>query len=289
MFVIAGVTGNTGGVVAETLLSQGKPVRVVVRDAAKGEAWKTRGAEVAVAALDDAKALAAALRGASGAYLLLPPRPQAADVIAEQKATADAIAAAVAESGVAHVVLLSSIGAQHEDGTGPIKTLHYAERRLEKQTKAKLTFVRAAYFLENWAPVAGATKGGKLPTFLRPDHVIPMVATRDIGLVAAKALAEGPPAARVDVIELAGPKDLSADDIAKAFGRAVGRDVATEAGPIEAVVPAFTSFGMSTSSAQAFEEMYRGIANGKVAWQGNGARLVRGGVDAETLTAAFVR
>jgi hypothetical protein len=36
MFVVTGVTGNTGSVVASTLLAAGKPVRVVVRDAKKG-------------------------------------------------------------------------------------------------------------------------------------------------------------------------------------------------------------------------------------------------------------
>src|SRR5437016_5265158 len=72
MYVVAGVSGNTGKVVAETLLSQKKPVRVIVRDAAKGAAWKARGAEVAVAELDDVPALTKALAGAEGAYLLLP-------------------------------------------------------------------------------------------------------------------------------------------------------------------------------------------------------------------------
>ena len=46
---------------------------------------------------------------------------------------------------------------------------------LEARTEAKLTFIRAAYFLENWGAVAGATKGGKLPTFIRPDFAIPML------------------------------------------------------------------------------------------------------------------
>jgi uncharacterized protein YbjT (DUF2867 family) len=72
MFVVAGVTGNTGKVVAETLLAQKKPVRVLVRDEAKGAEWKRRGAEVVVAELDDAAALDRAFAGATGAYFLLP-------------------------------------------------------------------------------------------------------------------------------------------------------------------------------------------------------------------------
>jgi len=285
MFVVAGVTGNTGKIVADTLLAQGAKVRVIVRDAAKGEPWKARGAEVAIAELEDVAALTRALTGATGAYLLLPPKYGADDIVAAQKRTADAIVAAVAASNLAHVVLLSSVGAQHEDGTGPIKTLHYAEKALEEKTKAKLTFVRAAYFLENWAPVAAATKGGKLPTFLRPDQVIPMVATKDIGTTAAKALLDGPPRDRIDVVELAGPRDWSSADIARVFGK----DVIADAAPLDAVVPTFTSFGMSKDAAELFREMYAGILDGKVAFEKNGARLVRGSVDAASLLPAFAK
>lgn len=124
--------------------------------------------------------------------------------------------------------------------------------------------------------------------FIRPDFAIPMVATRDIGLVAARALADGPPSARIDIVELAGPREFSPVEIANAFAKVVGRDVEPEAAPFEAVVPAFTSFGLSKSVAEAFEEMYRGIANGQVDWQGAGARLVRGSVDAETLAKNLV-
>ncbi len=57
MYVVAGVTGQTGSAVAETLLGQGKAVRVIVRSAEKGETWRARGAEVAVASLEDANSL----------------------------------------------------------------------------------------------------------------------------------------------------------------------------------------------------------------------------------------
>ncbi|MBN9163459.1 MAG: NmrA family NAD(P)-binding protein [Myxococcales bacterium] len=288
MFVVAGVTGNTGSVVAETLLAAGKKVRVLVRDSAKGAPWQAKGAEVRVlASLDDEAALASALEGAEGAYLLSPPDVGAADFLAQRRATVDAIAAAIDRSNVAHVVFLSSIGGQHEGGTGPIRTVHYGEQRLAK-TKAKLTFVRAAYFLENWAAVAPATKGGKLPSFIRADQAIPMVGTRDIGAVAARALLEGPPASRIDIIELAGSRDLSPRDVAAIFGSLVGTQVEVQEAPTSAVVPTFTGFGISSSVAGLFEEMYEGIANGKVAWEGTNVRAVRGTVDPASVLRAFV-
>src|SRR5262249_26784267 len=73
MYVVAGVSGNGARVTADELVKRGKPVKVVVRDAKKGAAWSARGAEVAVASLDDAAALGKALRGASGFFTLVPP------------------------------------------------------------------------------------------------------------------------------------------------------------------------------------------------------------------------
>jgi uncharacterized protein YbjT (DUF2867 family) len=282
MYVIAGVSGNTGSIVANTLLDQGKEVRVLVRDAKKGEAWKARGAQVALASVDDEAALTAALQGATAAYLLSPPDMTSTDFLGERRATVETIARAVEASKVGHVVFLSSFGAQHAAGTGPIRTVHYAEARLAK-TPAKVTFVRAAYFVENWGSVLGAAAHGKLPTFLPPDLTIAMVGTRDIALVAAKALVEGPPSAKTEVLELAGPRDYSSRDIAAALAKILGKPVEVEAAPLEAVVPAFTSFGISANVAGLFQEMYDGIAKGLVAPEGRGARFVRGQVDAETV------
>ncbi|MEQ9447670.1 MAG: NAD(P)H-binding protein, partial [Rhodospirillaceae bacterium] len=83
MFVVSGATGNTGSIVAQTLIDQGQPVRVIVRSEAKGEPWEAKGAEVAVADLMDAGAVAKALDGATGAYFLLPPDLENEDFIGE--------------------------------------------------------------------------------------------------------------------------------------------------------------------------------------------------------------
>ncbi len=265
MYVVAGVTGRTGSVAAETLLAQGEPVRVIVREARQGESWKSKGAEVAVASLADARAVAQALKGARGAYLLVPPRYEAPDMLAAQRPLIDALAEAVRASAVPHVVLLSSVGAELSEGTGPVRTLHYAERTLGAASR-NITFLRAGYFFENFAAVLPAVQGGVLPTFLTPDRVAPMVASADIGRVAAELLLE--PATGTRVVELQSALAYSPERIAKELSERLGRPIATQHGPLEAVVPALTGLGFNAGVAGLFREMTAALNDGRMAFHG---------------------
>ncbi len=277
MFVIAGATGNTGSLITDILLAKGKNVRALVRDEKSRAALEKKGAEVAVVDLENEKALTAALAGAEAAYFLSPPDLGAADFLADRKRTFDTIGRAIDAAKLPHVVFLSSVGAQHEKGTGIIASLGNAERRLA-QTTAKTTFVRAAYFLENWAAVVPAAKAGVLPTFLRADHTIPMVAAKDIATTVANELLERVPG----IVELSGPRDYSSNDIAAVFAKLLGKPVAVQAAPLDAVVPTYTGFGMSPGVAELFRGMYEGIGDGTVDLErGPGTRQVRGTVTAE--------
>ena len=200
MFVIAGVTGHVGSVVARELLSHGAKIKVLVRDSAKGQEWSKKGAEVAVATLEDTKALTAALKGAKAFFTLLPPNYQASNFYAVQRKTADSIAAAVKESGVPHVVLLFLDRRGSPDGTGPIKGLHYLENAL-RATGTKLTAVRAGYFQENVGNAVGAAKGAGIYPNMTPsaDYPMPMIATHDIGLLVAHELLFASP--KSDVVD----------------------------------------------------------------------------------------
>jgi uncharacterized protein YbjT (DUF2867 family) len=279
MFVIAGVSGNTGKVVAETLLAQKQPVRVLVRDAAKGEPWKAKGAEVAVADLGDADALGRAFAGAKGAYVLAPPNMAVADFRAYQRATVDAIVKGVEKARVPHVVLLSSVGAQHASGTGPIAALHDAEKRLAALPGTKLTAIRAAYFMENLAGSLGMLAQGVLSTFFPADLPVPMVATADIGKLAASVLVEGTPQSQV--IELGSP--VTMNDVAAALGRIVGKPVTVQVGPVEAMVGALTGFGLPQQMAELYQEMTGAIIRGHVTFEGGGHRRVQGTTSVETV------
>jgi uncharacterized protein YbjT (DUF2867 family) len=287
MFIVLGVSGNTGSVVAQTLLEQKKPVRVVVRDAAKGEAWKQKGAAVAVADVTDEAALARAFQGATGVYALLPPDLKAVDTIARLRGIADVIAGAAKAAKVPHLVLLSSIAAQHETGTGPIKSAHYAEKVL-RAAGVTSTFVRAAYFMDNHLNVLPLIKTqGVLPVFADPSYPFAQVSTRDIGLTAAKALLEG--AKETQIIELSGPREYSINDVAQAFSTALGRPVNAVLAPLDQLVPTFISMGASESIALQMREMYEGMGVGKIAWEGGNARAVRGTVDLDTFVKSALR
>lgn len=268
MFVVAGVSGNTGSVVANTLLSQGRPVRALVRDAAKGAAWKAKGAEVVVADLHGPEeALARAFAGAEGAYVLFPPLMRD-DFLEVNTRAARTVVAALRASRVAHTVLLSSIGSQHAAGTGPIVTTHRAEAEI-RAAGLDATFVRAAYFMDNLAgSLAPAASDGVLPTFGDPAYPFPMIASDDIGRTAARALLA--PRKGQHVVNLSYPQACSFDDAAAAFGRALGRPVKTARVPDERIADTLVGYGFPRGNAAAMQEMVLAGAKGLLAFEPSG-------------------
>ncbi len=272
MFVVAGVTGHVGSVVAEKLVAGGQKVKVIVRDAAKGAAWSKKGAEVAVGTLEDQAFLTGVLRGARGFFTLLPPNYQATDFFATQRKTADSIAGAVKASGVPHVVMLSSIGADLPAGTGPIRGLHYLENAL-RETGVKLTALRAGTFQENVANmVEPARKMGIFPNFApSADYPMPQIATRDIGALAAESLVSPP--AKSEIVDLHGPAYANRQ-VAEKLGAALGKQLNVVDIPASGHVAALLQAGMSQSLAELFAEMYAGFASGKIVPKGD--RTVQG-------------
>jgi uncharacterized protein YbjT (DUF2867 family) len=126
-YVILGASGSTGSIIARTLLSKGKKVRVVGRDAQRLQYFVRQGAEEFTGDVSDAAALTKAFTGARAAYLLLPPITSREN----QERESDAIAQAVTESGLPYAVYLSSYGAHVPEGTGPVTGLHSSEPDLK--------------------------------------------------------------------------------------------------------------------------------------------------------------
>jgi uncharacterized protein YbjT (DUF2867 family) len=283
MYVVAGVTGRVGSVVAAKLLAAGAKTRVLVRDAEKGKSWSARGAEVAVGTLGDAKFLAGALKGAKGFFTLLPPDMSPPDIFANQKRRADAIAAAVAAAKTPHVVILSSVGADLEKGTGPIRGLHYLETVL-RETGTKLTAIRAAYFQENVGmSLEPATKMGIVPSFPPADAPMPMIATKDIGALAAECLLS--PAATSEAVDLLGPA-YTMRQVAEKLGRALGKELKVVEIPQAGWPDAMKQAGMPDHVAGPYLEMYGGFLSGAIRPKGD--RLVQGATTLDEVLATVV-
>jgi len=268
MFVVAGVTGQTGRAAAEKLLAEGRPVRALVRDRAKAAIWGSKGAELYEADLRDAGALRAALEGAEGAYLLAPPEVTHPEPLARYVEVAEAVRSAARASGLPKLVFLSSEGAHLPAGTGPIIGLHRAEEVL-KDAAERTIFLRATYFQENWQAVFGlAAAQGMLPTMLAEiDAKRPMVSTLDIGETAAELLTAADAPA---VVELVGPEPYSSRDVADAMAAALGRPVAPVQPPRDEWVSILVGAGVGEAYAKLIAEMYDAINSGHVRFSGRG-------------------
>jgi uncharacterized protein YbjT (DUF2867 family) len=268
MFVVAGASGKTGKVVAETLLARGGKIRVLVRDPVKGAEWRRRGAEVAMASFEDGPALAPAMEGAAGLYTLLPETLGGEDFHAHRRRMTEGLARAVTESGVPHVVFLSTIAAALPEGNGPAKDLHVAEKMLRAAAPV-VTVIRASYFQENvLAALPAARYEGIYPSFLPSAQIaFPTVATCDVGRLAARCLLEPPP--RSEVIDLVGPM-YSIAQLATKLGSALGKDLrVVDVPPAAQLDVLMTKGGLPRQLAEAFVEMFACVGSGRVTPQGD--------------------
>lgn len=273
MYFVAGLTGNTGAAAAETLLAGGHKVRALVRDARKAQGFANRGVELVEGHLDDAGALATALRGVRAAYLMVPPNVGADDPVGEYAASAAAYRKAARAAGLKRLVVLSSEAAQHNSGNGPIRGSHIVETVLAGAVDS-VTFLRASFFQENWQSVFGlAQTQGVMPTFFADlDKKRSMIATKDIGRVAAEMLLEekGP-----DVAELGSRELYSARDAADAMAKVLGRPVTPVQPPRDQWTGILQGAGLSPAMAHLIAEMNDGINSGRVSFAGEG-RQVKG-------------
>jgi uncharacterized protein YbjT (DUF2867 family) len=263
MYVVLGASGNTGHVVANTLLSNGKKVRVVGRNPDHLQFLAAKGAEIFVADVTDAQGLTKAFNNAESAYIMVPPNQTSHDFRSLQERVGDAIAKALQHAGVKNVVSLSSIGADKPSGTGPVVGLHTLEQKLNQIAGANLLHLRAGYFMENTLPQAAVIRMiGSTVGPLRPDLKVPMIETCDIGKAAAEALLllnfQGK-----QTRELQGQRDLDYTEATQIIGKAIGKpDLKYIQAPDDQVRSALIRSGMSDNVAGLILEMAGAMNSG---------------------------
>jgi NAD(P)H dehydrogenase (quinone) len=275
MYAIIGITGHVGGVIGNLLLEKKVPVRAVVRSKEKGEAWKLKGAELAIAELHDKHSLQQAFTGCEGVFIMTPTLFESEDPMAEHDRMLEALFSSIQGAQPKKVVFLSSVGAQHQIGTGAIKKLHDMEQVFAKLTMPSAS-IRAAWFMDNFQGVIGsACETGILPSFLDPTALsIPMVTTKDIGAVGAGLLTENWSGRRI--IELEGPCRYSAKDVAFVLSYLTKKNVVAVSIPEDEYGQTYRSFGLSPAAASLMAEMNRGFNAGYIGFEGKGCEHVEG-------------
>jgi uncharacterized protein YbjT (DUF2867 family) len=263
-YVILGASGNTGSLIADTLLSRRKKVRVVGRDRGRLQRFVGKGAEAFTGDVSDAVALTKAFRGAHVAYLMLPPITSRED----QERESDAIAKAVKESGLRYAVHLSSYGAHVPAGTGPVTGLHSSEQKLNAIDGLNVLHLRAAYFMENNLAAVSMIQGmGIFGHALLPDLKLPMIATRDVGDYAARHLLDLDFSGK-QTRELLGGRDLSMAEATRIIARGIGKpDLRYVQFSYDQMQQALEKMGMPPEKAAVYIEMFTAINTGLLAPQ----------------------
>jgi uncharacterized protein YbjT (DUF2867 family) len=256
-------TGNVGRQVAQRLLESGTPFTVLARDPARLDPAVRERSRVVVGDLTDPDAVTDALRGNHALFLAVPPFPASADWAADQRRVGAVVAGAMRANAVGRVVLLSSAGAQRDD-LYAVSRLGEIERTLAAAAP-HVASLRAGFFLENFlAAVPTIAADGAVYMTLPPDRRLAMVATRDIGDVAARLLLDREWQGH-QVHGVHGAADHSPAEVAAALARVLGRDVRYVQIPAEAMRQALLGAGMSAHVADEYPRLMDGL--GQVDYQ----------------------
>jgi len=266
MYAITGATGNTGSAIAAKLLARGEKVRVIGRNAGRLAGFVRKGAEACVVDVTEAAALAKAFTGAKAVYAMIPPNPAASDVSAYQEEVSDALLSAITQSGVGYAVVLSSVGADKPNKTGPVVGLHNLEQKLSSIAGLNALYIRAGYFMENTLAQIGVIRSfGLLGGPLRADLPLAMIATGDIGDRAAEELLRLSFTGK-QARELLGQRDLTYREVAPVIGKAIGKpNLSYSQFPPTLIKPALLQSGMSSSMADLILEMSEALNSGHMA------------------------
>lgn len=265
MYVIIGATGHTGKAAANQLLSLNKKVRAVGRNADHLKTIVAKGAEPFIAEVTDKNAINKAFAGAEAVYLMIPPDPSSPDYFKYSNQVIEAFGHAIEKNGVKFAVVLSSVGADKNERTGPILGLHNLEQRLNEIAGLNALYLRAAYFMENTLGQADAiAQMGYAAGPLQPDLTFPMIATRDIGDFAANALLQLNFNGK-KVQELHGQRDLSYAEVTAIIGKTIGKpDLKYQRLTSEQFRGALVQMGMSENAAKLLSEMTESIDSGYI-------------------------
>ena len=267
MYVITGATSRTGNRIARQLLQAGQPVRVIGRSAARLQALVEMGAQAAIAEPTDADALTLAFEGSHAAWIMLQPNyiADSTDFRGFQRDVTQALSIALDRTSVTHAVVLSSWGAGHASGNGPVAGLHDLEVMLAGHPGLNVLNLRAGYFMENTLSfVDTILADGVVASPFRSDLPLPLLTTDDIAGVAARRLLALDFSSQQS-LELHGAEHLTLQEMTRRIGVSIGRPQLAYRQIDEATfVASMKASGVSDNVAGLMREVVAGMNSGLI-------------------------
>lgn len=261
--VVLGATGKVGGKISELLLKEGHHVKLIARTADKLKKFSSMGAEVISADITNADAVTKAFKNADSAFVLLPPNFSATSYREFQRKVGNTTIEAIQQSGIKHIVNLSSCGAHIHEGNGIIAGLAEQEVKLNQVKDVNILHLRPAYFMDNSLLNISLIKTmGVNGTTADADHKIPMVATKDVAGIAAHYLVHQNFRGKA-VQPILGDRDYSFKELTSIIGHSIGQpDLQYVQFPIEQAKHAMMNQGVSADVADDIINMETSLKNG---------------------------
>ncbi|QRR00336.1 NmrA family NAD(P)-binding protein [Dyadobacter sandarakinus] len=268
MHIVLGASGQVGSAVVKKLIDKNVPVRAIVRSEEKVMNLLAMGAEVAVADARDLPSLQKAFQGGTSLFVLTPETGQELDVLGETSVILENYRHAWEGAGIDRLVGLSSIGAQHDHGTGNLLMSNLLEHAFDGMRVHK-TFIRPAYFFSNWLAFLPVIKeSGILPTYFPLDLAIPMVAPLEVATCIVNEMLLDVEKPRTKTVEVLGPGLYTSLDVAEAFSDALNTEVVPSRIPRELWSSSLAQIGFTPDAIRNFIEMTDAVIDGRAAAEG---------------------
>jgi len=259
--VLTGSLGNISKPLAEKLILQGHSVLVISSSTKRKKEIEDLGAIAAIGLLDDAEFLTRTFTEADAVYCMIPPNYSSPDVLEYYREIGKSYAAAIQESGVKRVLLLSSYGAHLDKGTGFIVGSHLTETIFEGIPDISLTFIRPTSFYYNFFEFIPMIKqAGFIGGVYGGEDQLAMVSPTDIATSIAEEINKLTDRKKVVYVC---SDDRTCNEVAKVLGRAIGiPDLKWITLPQEQVLKSLKEHGMSEDSASNLVELGTAIHTG---------------------------
>jgi NAD(P)H dehydrogenase (quinone) len=252
MILVTGAGGKTGKVVIKALVARGAPVRAFVRSFAHEAVLQAMGvSEVVAGAMDDANALARAVKGADAIYHICP------NVSPHEVAFARALITAATDLGVTRLVYHSVLHPQIE-----AMPHHWNKLRVEEMlfsSALDITILQPTAYMQNSLAEWDRMKSDGIYRVPYPVETrLSLVDLDDVAEAAALVLTNAGHSGAT--YELVGTPPLSQIEIAETFAQALKKPIQAEAETVENWEQRARGAGMDDHAHATLAKMFRTYA-----------------------------